>query len=873
MIFNSFAKVKERKEESMTSTKFRVLFISFLLVAWDTSANENLYYFQMLGPDIRKPRDAVFHSEVESPWEGAFREANKIFQGSDRKGEIPDFIPESEKRTWDQEGRVQFQKLTSDLDQIKTYDERYNYLIEIMDSPKTSPRLRSIVEHYFIHRYGFTGIERADQVGPLKNYIFKNLILKTLLYGSDKTDSEKINLLNTTLRQIQKYYAEDFKEEKTRYIRIASSKDRKNFEKSLTDEFNFLSDEIKEKAKGLNVPAGILGDWSEGSKAENLIGFLGGSTNLYFHVSLKEIDFKLYQKMSDEKNQVASNEVLEEYNKYMKQLEDKYPNRGSEYEEKAKSYQERRDRALNIARKHIELGLTRITIDYLIGPDHTYRKILLDDDGAKLVIFEKAAEKFKREWNKIRQISEEILASKEMSFTRAADQRFFELLFKTYFSTISYADSKNIIKRLIERPHENSFREVFRTLVLYSGPQMQKLLQILGRRKDFSPELRKIFNEVEDAGLKTPWEKVEARLRNGPEGMRLISINKEPKVGTMAQTYQAIYKDDSGNNLKIAARVLKDSIRENISKEEQLIARVAEVIDKDPLLRAHDFPLIEPILSDIHEMAREELNVELTKRNQEEGALQYQKTLKSSSIAKIEFMVPKTYKSYQKDVIYSSWLDGEKFESFAANNKKQAVEVAEAISEHWVERTFFTGFFFHTDLHQGNFNVVMKSHDHIIVNLFDFGMIGRLTENERNTFIKLAVAEYLMSPELIADYIWALSRPEENKISKSELITLVTNHPQRSSMKARAWLEWSLSKGMSLSSNVTALNRGLTAINQILEASESKKRIDSIMTAVALKNNGSTFNLVKSAFKDRFFGTEPEATSMKEKTSSCQRIF
>jgi predicted unusual protein kinase regulating ubiquinone biosynthesis (AarF/ABC1/UbiB family) len=491
----------------------------------------------------------------------------------------------------------------------------------------------------------------------------------------------------------------------------------------------------------------------------------------------------------------------------------------------------------------------------------------------KRKIIREITEMFETNIKKLRNISSELIRSGNVKFENSADQRFFELLLSEYYSEIPREMAKNVLKKLIESPDKNSPMDIFRHMVLYSGPQMQKLLQVLGRNEGFSPELRKVFGQVEENGLEFPWEQIAHKFTDPPVGYEWVSLNRQSFVGTMAQTYFGIVRDRNGNSVEIAARTLKPGIADELAEEKPRLEKLARTIDQDPLLRRSDFPLITPILQDVEEMAKEELDVGLTENRQRQGE-KYKSTVKNKDGLQIEFITPETLNSSQNGILYSTWLPGEKFDSFQEKYPVEAVAVAEAIAEKWIETAFFSELFFHADLHQGNMKIRRISATQIQVGFLDFGMAATIDQASKSLLVRLGIELVgKCSARGIAEYIWQLSDSSQNLVSYSKFVEEIEKRlPKDNSRSIAAWLRWSLSKGIKLKKNINAFSRGLCAIEQLLIAGKSAFTASDLMLKVARSFKWDLTKLGASYLKDQI-RPSLRIEEIQKGPISCRRIF
>jgi len=521
------------------------------------------------------------------------------------------------------------------------------------------------------------------------------------------------------------------------------------------------------------------------------------------------------------------------------------------------------------------LGYRPLALSQSLEDNARSNLIELSTSG-KLKILNGIFAKFAEFDNKLDHVAEELIKSREISFDKQADQRFFELLLSTYYTDISNEVKNDILKAIIENPDLGSGIEMFKLLVLHSGPQMQKLLQVLGRNEGFSPKLREIFSQVEESGLKTPWETAEHKFIRPPIGFEWISLERNPMVGSMAQTYRGLVRDAQGNGLKIAARILKDGIKDKLNAEKTKLEKMAYVIDSDPVLQKADFPLIGPILGDVQAMTADETNFQLTLKNQLEAKTKYDSTFITKEGIKIDLVTPVTLASPNPDVLYSTWLEGDKFDHFQKLHEVEARIVAEAIAQKWIETALFSGVFFHADLHQGNMKVRKLSDKHIEIGFLDFGMADRLDETERSALMKLGIElSGFKSSKSLGEYIWSLSEEKDNLISKASLIDQINQRKiLTKSGNTADWLKWSSSKGIKLRKNISSFSRGLGAIEQLLLAGKSTESTESLTRIVAGRYKWDLTKLIFQSVTDKI-PLNKRFSMLKKPVGiiQCERLF
>ncbi len=327
----------------------------------------------------------------------------------------------------------------------------------------------------------------------------------------------------------------------------------------------------------------------------------------------------------------------------------------------------------------------------------------------------------------------------------------------------------------------------------------------------------------------------------------------------MAQTYfaSAIHKHTK-EKVDLVARVLKDpvALAKRIETAYAKLKSLARHMDQDPVLRANHFPLIDPLVDDARDFTTRELDLELTKANQQQGETYYPERVEISKKLSIEFVSPKSLDSKVSSVLYSTRMPGVKFDEFSRLFPELAGVVAEATVKKWIEVAFFKGLFFHGDLHLGNMNVevIQGRTTTVRVGLFDYGISGHLDESHSSIMARLELAaKNKRSAVLMAKYIWMLSDPDSQTMNLDTLTRKMREHKKekRSPISAAGWLSWALSEGLKLEKNINVLVRGLGTMEILLSSGGSNKSIGDLYLDVAMENIAVSSDYVMKASDDQ----------------------
>lgn len=418
-------------------------------------------------------------------------------------------------------------------------------------------------------------------------------------------------------------------------------------------------------------------------------------------------------------------------------------------------------------------------------------------------------------------------------------------LLKSYFGALPTTRKLEILYKISQLPFPMQAEDVFLTMVRYAGPQFQKLLQLVGRKKGIPLQFRKVFQKLESQGARVPWWKVRKILEADGVLKEFSYVSHEPLgVGTMAQTHIAELRGQ-----QILLRFLKPRMAELLQMDFEVLSKLAIEIDTDPEMKKFKLPSLSRLVGDAHASVKEELVIDQTIRNQlEAGRIYPLIRLMSFDRQKnyYDVRVPHTFKlKPDSQIMIQELVKGRKptdeFFQYASLYPSLYKTVAEHIALQWVEQAFFKSGFFHADLHQGNL-LAQVSDDSVHVYLLDYGMVGRLNRQLRESALLLAMGTRVHNPQLIAKHLLRLDKnkrsPEFEKALLQKVIERVRNLDRISSSEKtlERWTTWALDQGLDLNYEFLKLNRGVIAIHDLLEDAKSSETLESLAEKAALKN-------------------------------------
>ncbi|MDG0816200.1 AarF/UbiB family protein [Bdellovibrio svalbardensis] len=478
--------------------------------------------------------------------------------------------------------------------------------------------------------------------------------------------------------------------------------------------------------------------------------------------------------------------------------------------------------------------------------------LLQDPSGktlAKEWLLEQNENLFKKHMQEFDRIGEKIANSEMAQSTDVSMKIVLQTMLTEYFARLSPQSKKLIVSSFLGgNLHANDMQK-FEIMVQNSGPQLQKLLQIVARQGDLNPEMIKVFKSLEDAVRPVPYRQVEEILANEKANYKFIYFENKPiGVGTMAQVHRAKILVE-GVRKDVVVRFIKPDIEKRVEEDGRILKEVAAILDSNPEFAKTGAPKLAPIVADVTATVTAELSQEDTIARQKMAASRYNQTtfMKTPEYKNsIEFHVPGIYapetpksKLMVQELVIGKKLDKEAaaWAELAPNLKKGVVE---ALAKMWGQEVLFGGGFYHSDLHQGNF-MVRLTDEKVRVNILDFGMGGVIPADLQRQVMVLGAGIELKNPELVARSFWKISNKSVNEVTEQQLKSLVVarmkagiTNPDEISIDG--WTKWAMNHGLRLPYDFISLNRGIVIVNKLLQDSGSKFSISNMIKSFAFQN-------------------------------------
>jgi len=295
------------------------------------------------------------------------------------------------------------------------------------------------------------------------------------------------------------------------------------------------------------------------------------------------------------------------------------------------------------------------------------------------------------------------------------------------------------------------------------GPTFIKLAQLLSLRPDLIPlTLAKEFEKLQDNVAPVEFEKIKEVLKEELNAECEEIFGCEFELLASASIGQ-VYKTRLRSGEEVAVKVLKPGIEEKIFADIALMFRLAKFL-RDRFL-VYGIDLVK-IVEEFSKSIRKELDFNIEALNLKRFASNFKNNP--------NIKVPKLYMA-TKRVLIMEYIEGIKI-SDIDELKKRGYNLKEITKKGFdlICEQIFIHRFFHADPHPGN---LMVSDEKIV--FLDFGIMGRLSEEDQRYFIELIYYVIRGQEEKAAEYVLKLSKVQgEVDISsfKKEMADIISTY-------------------------------------------------------------------------------------------------
>lgn len=494
----------------------------------------------------------------------------------------------------------------------------------------------------------------------------------------------------------------------------------------------------------------------------------------------------------------------------------------------------------------------------VLGKLDSSSAVAIDSDAKILSAFAEATDFLERQMAEIQKTGS---AFAREAFAGRANEKlhsqammtFMSVVFEDYFGQLSLGTKKQILSGYLGEDLNMPMEKKFQVMMRSSGPQFQKLLQVVAGESELSPQTLKIFKTLESDVPSVPPAIVAEIFESERENYQWRSYELVPiGTGTMAQVHLAKLRTGE----QVVVRFLKPGIVDRVEEDYRILKAMAPRLDANQDLKAAGFPRLAGIVEDLNQVVRDELDLAETIQRQRRGRLAYdgEYSIRSGKYKNsLLIHVPEVISAKTKNtqVMVQEKISGEKLDSVTEKYASRAPllkrALVEKLAEVWVAELLFGSGFIHSDLHQGNY-LVDYSNEKIRLYLLDFGMGATIPAAKRRAVLLLSAAIEARRPDLIARGLFKLSDSPRRQISLPAFEKAVRKKLElmaEPEMRIEIWSAWAMDQGLRFPAYFVSMNRGLTILEKSLENAGSKKTVNDFGELAARRNKWKTYQYLR----------------------------
>ncbi len=298
--------------------------------------------------------------------------------------------------------------------------------------------------------------------------------------------------------------------------------------------------------------------------------------------------------------------------------------------------------------------------------------------------------------------------------------------------------------------------ERIRIVIEELGPTFIKFGQIMSLRPDLLPEelisqLEKLQDHVPTVDSADIIPVIEESL-----GKPIIEVFSEfhfepVAAASLSQVHKGVLKE---NGSLVAVKVQRPKIIQAIISDLDILESICRFLDQQfAELRCYD-------LTELARTVRHTLMLELDFKNELNNM-----NIARSYAEQTEVHIPRPYAKYTtKKLLVMEFIDGVKFRDLLPSTQHDRMQLARQGLRTVVQQILEDGFF-HADPHPGN---LLVSSD-MELSIIDWGMVGRLTEEDRFLLIEMLTAVVDKNSQALVESFLQICRTRGKKINRNSL--------------------------------------------------------------------------------------------------------
>lgn len=410
----------------------------------------------------------------------------------------------------------------------------------------------------------------------------------------------------------------------------------------------------------------------------------------------------------------------------------------------------------------------------------------------------------------------------------------FPVLISEYFQNASLTMKLNMISGLLDEAFPYGQKVLINSLFSNSGPNLQKMVQILGRDKSIDDKWKEFFQSFESEVRPVPFWQVQELLQKAKFPFEIVEFNERPLgVGTIAQTHLGKVRLKDGSVVERVFRFIKPGVFQKALEEKEVILAATKVIDNYPAFENKNFPKLTSMADNVYFMIVDDMNLKKAMKKQITALDVYTRS---------DIYVPEIWLSRESEPLFmvQSKAEGMKLSKYS---KAVQRKVLNRLVQFWLEEAMFGSGYFHSDMHQGNFLIKLRSKftgdDKELKSILDYGMFGRLSAKDRTNLMGLFLSLKAQNTKALTNISWSLANKKESQISKKDLfINLDRKYGRKSSeeFSLEDMLKYFAEIKLELNQNVLEFLRGAIALSSQLKEIDTRNTLLTNAVEVAMKH-------------------------------------